>query len=117
MKSIFTLLLTIAFSICAIANVSNSEKSILLKLYKATNGSHWNVKWDLNAPVTTWQGVKIKNGNVVGLNLSNNNLVGNLPKEITDLKNLVELDLFKNEISGTIPENIGKLQELEKLNL
>lgn len=58
MKNIITLFLTVVFSISLLANVPNAEKNILIKLNQSTNGSQWKVKWDLNAPVSTWYGVK-----------------------------------------------------------
>ena len=85
MKTITTLFLSFVATASMMANISNSEKEALVKLYKATNGSQWTNKWDLKASETTWFGVKIQNDHVIALNLSNNHLVGQLPAEIGNL--------------------------------
>ena len=107
MKTISTLFLSFVATASMMANISSTEKEALVKLYKATNGSQWTNKWDLNAPVTSWYGVKLQNDKVIALNLSSNHLVGQLPNEIGDLVNLQSLNLFKNDISGLIPKAPG----------
>ncbi|XBI83088.1 hypothetical protein VPH35_091639 [Triticum aestivum] len=54
---------------------------------------------------------------MVGLDLSCNNLVGDIPAEITSLVNLKNLNISYNRLSGKIPENIGFLGSLESLDL
>ncbi|KAH7527970.1 hypothetical protein FEM48_Zijuj05G0022400 [Ziziphus jujuba var. spinosa] len=54
---------------------------------------------------------------VVVLDLSGNNLSGDLPRELTNLLGLVFLNLSRNHISGHVPESISKLKELESLDL
>ncbi|XP_060670470.1 receptor-like protein EIX1 [Ziziphus jujuba] len=54
---------------------------------------------------------------VVNMDLSGNNLSGDLPREITKLSGLVFLNLLRNRISGHIPESISKLKQLSSLDL
>ncbi|XP_060670881.1 receptor-like protein EIX2 [Ziziphus jujuba] len=54
---------------------------------------------------------------LVGIDLSGNNLSGDLPREITKLSGLVFLNLSRNHISGHIPESISKLEQLSSLDL
>ncbi|CAN4085087.1 unnamed protein product [Withania somnifera] len=49
--------------------------------------------------------------------IGNNNLDGNIPTEIGQLKYIHVLDLSKNNFSGNIPETISNLTNLEKLDL
>ena len=93
MKSLATLLLTLCLSLTTFADtVSDREKEALVKLYHATNGSQWKIKWDLSLSVSTWYGVFVENGKVVGVDLSDNNLQGELPKEFFDLEHLIAVD-------------------------
>ncbi|XP_020082474.1 LRR receptor-like serine/threonine-protein kinase GSO2 [Ananas comosus] len=51
------------------------------------------------------------------IDLSDNNLFGEIPDEIGDLWALQNLNLSRNHLSGNIPENIGKMKSLESLDL
>uniref|UniRef100_A0A0E0JNQ7 Leucine-rich repeat-containing N-terminal plant-type domain-containing protein n=1 Tax=Oryza punctata TaxID=4537 RepID=A0A0E0JNQ7_ORYPU len=54
---------------------------------------------------------------ITHLNLSSNDLNGNIPTSIGDLISLTTIDLSNNSISGRIPDTISTLPELEVLNL
>ncbi|XP_068639542.1 receptor-like protein EIX2 [Aristolochia californica] len=54
---------------------------------------------------------------VTSLDLSNNNLEGKIPEELTNISNLLLLNLAHNHFSGNIPKNIGNLSFLESLDL
>ncbi|XP_058082433.1 receptor-like protein EIX2 [Magnolia sinica] len=54
---------------------------------------------------------------VIGLDLSNNNLSGEIPEELTGLFGLFILNLSGNHFMGMIPRNISRLQDLESLDL
>ena len=47
----------------------------------------------------------------------NNQLTGEIPKEIGKLMNLRRLYLYKNQLTGEIPKEIGKLINLNELDL
>ncbi|XP_065001992.1 receptor-like protein EIX2 [Musa acuminata AAA Group] len=51
------------------------------------------------------------------LDLSDNNLFGGVPEELTSLSGLFSLNLSGNHFTGEIIENISKLQQLESLDL
>ncbi|XP_039173782.1 receptor-like protein EIX2 [Eucalyptus grandis] len=51
------------------------------------------------------------------IDLSANNLNGEIPKELTRLVQLQNLNLSQNNLSGKIPSNIGNLKNLESLDL
>ncbi|KAG9441223.1 hypothetical protein H6P81_017077 [Aristolochia fimbriata] len=51
------------------------------------------------------------------LNLSSNSLKEGIPNKIGELKKLESLDLSKNKLSGEIPSSISNLNFLSKLNL
>ncbi|KAL6955649.1 uracil phosphoribosyltransferase [Sarracenia purpurea var. burkii] len=54
---------------------------------------------------------------VNSLDLSANNLSGDIPKELTSLFKLGTLNLSMNHLTGKIPENIGNFERLETLDL
>ena len=54
---------------------------------------------------------------MVGLDLSCNSLVGEIPVEITSLVNLNNMNISHNRLSGKIPDKIGLLGSLESLDL
>lgn len=94
------------------------EREALIALYKATNGDNWtnNTNWCSDKPVSEWYGVIKDDGDMI-LDLSGNNLVGELPSEIGNLKNLIWFFLYENNLSGSIPESIGNWTKLKQLNL
>ncbi|RDY09441.1 putative inactive leucine-rich repeat receptor kinase XIAO, partial [Mucuna pruriens] len=51
------------------------------------------------------------------IDLSSNNLTGEIPKEIGYLVGLVSLNLSRNNLSGEIPSEIGNLSSLDSLDL
>ncbi|MCG2462779.1 hypothetical protein K8352_18595, partial [Flavobacteriaceae bacterium F89] len=83
------------FFVCSTlySTVSENDKKVLLDLYHSTNGPGWTDTWDLEAPVSEWCGIKIKENHVV------------------------EIDLFENNLVGQLPESLGELQYLQSLNL
>uniref|UniRef100_A0A0E0JKU0 non-specific serine/threonine protein kinase n=1 Tax=Oryza punctata TaxID=4537 RepID=A0A0E0JKU0_ORYPU len=54
---------------------------------------------------------------MVNLDLSSNNLTGDIPEEIISLVALTNLNLSWNSLRGQIPEKIGSLSQLESLDL
>ncbi|XP_038979876.1 receptor-like protein EIX2 [Phoenix dactylifera] len=54
---------------------------------------------------------------VTSIDLSHNNLFGEIPNEVTNLHGLYFLNLSVNHFIGKIPQNIGDMQQLESLDL
>ncbi|CAL9115856.1 unnamed protein product, partial [Musa textilis] len=54
---------------------------------------------------------------VTSIDLSNNHLSGEIPRELTKLLGLRFLNLSNNQLTGIIPENIGDMNLLESLDL
>ena len=117
MKNFTFLFMLLGYSFAAFAGISPSKKKALLKFNEATNGSQWTNKWDVSKPVEQWHGVTVKDDKVVAINLSNNNLSGELPKELGNLVHLEKLNLFRNKITGAIPTTIGSMKSLKSINI
>ena len=101
------------------ANVADS--TLLVDFYNRTHGSllwHNHTGW-LEEPVAEWYGITLDaSGRVTRVNLSRNNLVGQLPlSQLHQLPHLRHLDVSGNEFSGTIPKGLGALTQLEYLDL
>ncbi|TVU33156.1 hypothetical protein EJB05_24942, partial [Eragrostis curvula] len=56
------------------------------------------------------------NGDLVNLELSDNNLNGEIPKDIAKLTNLLQLELYNNSLTGELPAGFGKLTKLQYLD-
>jgi len=54
---------------------------------------------------------------MMSIDLSSNNLTGEIPEEIVFLDGLVNLNLSRNHLSGVVPNKIGEMQSLESLDL
>lgn len=54
---------------------------------------------------------------VTTMDLSRNNLYGEIPQELTSLHGLQSLNLSGNHLEGKIPKTIGSLKQLESLDL
>ena len=104
----------------SIATVKDEDRDALLALYEDTDGDNWtnNRNWLSNSPLDSWYGVTTdRNGRVVELDLSENELSGTIPSELGNLINLEALSLFGNRLSGGIPSELGNLINLEALSL
>ncbi|GKV22956.1 hypothetical protein SLEP1_g32756 [Rubroshorea leprosula] len=63
------------------------------------------------------QFTRVLDGLVDLIDLSSNNLEGDIPEEIVKLSTLGTLNLSQNQLTGNIPKKIGALQLLEALDL
>lgn len=93
------------------------EREALIAIYNALGGPDWkhNDNWCSDNPLEQWYGVVIVDGSVYSLYLDDNNLNGEIPRELGNLKNLNTLSMNANNIKGPIPEEIGELTELQYL--
>ncbi len=96
------------------------ENDILQMLWSVTHGPSWSKTHNWNydgVRKCSFTGVSCdEEGNVVSLVLSNFNLQGTIPKELSGLKHLKVLDLSDNLLSGHIPSDL-RFAPLEKLDL
>ena len=96
-----------------------SFRDALVALYHSTDGDNWtsNRNWLSDEPLDEWYGVTADDGRVIELDLSQNQLNGQIPAEIGRLTDLVDLDLFGNQLRGEIPPEIGSLGNVTRLAL
>ena len=106
----------------------SGDAATLAAFYNATDGPNWrdNTRWLTDAPISDWSGVTVSNivnGGAVGecvvrrLDLSYNQLSGEIPAELANLAHLQYLNLNGNQLSGMIPIELGKIPNLRSLDL
>ncbi len=96
------------------------QRGALVKIYEALGGPGWlRIRnWGTDEPLDQWWGVRTDtSGNVVGLDLSSNDLAGAIPPEIGSLENLRTVHLSSNDLAGPVPPEIGNLRSLQRLDL
>lgn len=125
---IFLWAVTIAFVATffptAFASYADVQDAGLAALYISTNGQEWTTStgWqDSVLVVCSRFGVTCdgESGNVTGLSLSSNGLVGDLSQtnELASVTSLEEVDLSDNFLSGPVPLSFGLLPRLKILDL
>ena len=97
-----------------------TDRDILIALYNSTDGPNWKFKgdWLSDLPISEWMGVTTdNNGRVIELSLYRNQLSGEIPPELGDLRFLEFLELNVNQLSGEMPPELGRLYNLVALDL
>jgi hypothetical protein len=85
--------------------ISEDQCNALLSIYDATGGDAWtvNTNWLETDDPCGWHGVSCLGGTIVGLDLYNNNLTGELPLEIGAFPDLETLSINNNPLTGEVP--------------
>ena len=88
------------------------ERDLLIEFYYEMNGDGWadQTGWKTRQPLSEWYGVTTDAaGHVIGLDLTANNLSGQLSGVLAGLEHLQVLRLSMNSIRGTVPAAIWQL--------
>jgi hypothetical protein len=118
-------ILLVFFSVLGHGDIPPAEREALIALYNSTNGDNWlnnSKKWKTNgefsAPGTEkdWYGITVSGDHVTKIDLSNNNLDGTIPGELSNLSYLTHLYLHSNQIKEIKP-GVGNIQNLTHLYL
>jgi Leucine-rich repeat (LRR) protein len=88
----------------------------------SSNVSYVDIDWSYKEKIDiTWKGgvytFQSTIALLIGIDLSSNSLLGEVPEDLMKLQGLVSLNLSSNHLSGMIPYNIGNLTWLEILDL
>ncbi|PVD51553.1 hypothetical protein DC498_14105 [Terrimonas sp.] len=103
-------------SICAQVNTSDSLS--LVQFYSRTGGMAWSQQYNwLTGPVASWQGVTLTGDRVTELRLPGNGLTGNnFGGALNQLSMLEVIDLSDNQLSGNIPDTFYFSLNLAEVN-
>jgi len=88
-----------------------NQRLILSHFYYATHGKEWvgNYKsWDtVDIPVCEWEGVRCNARNdIISIVLTNSNLKGTISEDFGFLRHLATLDLSNNNMIGNLPSEL-----------
>jgi len=102
-------------------NAQSRTKFALATIYHSTshgkNNRDRQGTWLTDFPVCRWEGIECdQSGSVIGMNMSHNELVGQLPAEINLLSGCEVLDVSHNALTGTLPD-MSALSGLRRLRL
>nr|KYP37653.1 DNA-damage-repair/toleration protein DRT100 family [Cajanus cajan] len=97
-------------------NPFESLKSLSKLSYLEIRDNHFEgvVKEDDLSNLTKYKSIL---GLVTNIDLSNNNLSGGIPREITYLDGLIYLNLSNNQLTGQIPPSVGNMRSLESMDI
>lgn len=106
------------------AKVVYPQREALIELYNATGGAQWGkaTNWNSELPLNQWYGINTDPNDpymVTSINLSKNNLIGQLPANIwQSFTGLESLDLGGNQLSGELIslESLMATTKVIKLN-
>ena len=115
-----TLLTLLTMTHQVAAKIALSERAALISLYDLTAGDQWKNNKDWLGEHGTechWFGVTCQGDHVTMLMLTDNQLIGSIPPELSQLSKLTHLSLNANVLVLSIPPELGHLQQLKRLSL
>ena len=95
------------------------ERAALTALYEAAGGQDWKIDdgWLGDGALDKWLRVTTdENGQVKGLDLSANQLSGEIPAELGNLSHLEVLYISDNNLTGALPQSLSGISGLESFH-
>ncbi|GLR17064.1 T9SS type A sorting domain-containing protein [Portibacter lacus] len=102
--------------------LEHPDYTFLKRFFEVTNGEQWvntlanNKPW-LKCDICSWYGVVCENGNVIEINLPNNNVSGVFDVRAVEFVKLKKLDLSGNDFSFFASSELDYISALEYLDL
>ena len=97
----------------------DTERTALTALYDATDGADWKINdgWLGDGALDKWVRVTTdENGQVKDLDLSANQLSGEIPAELGNLSRLELLYISDNNLTGALPQSLTGISGLESFH-
>ena len=99
--------------------IRDMERTVLTTLYDATGGEYWKTSdgWLSDSPLDQWQRVTTdQSGRVTDLDLSANQLNGEVTRELGNLSRLKLLYINENSLTGVLPQSLTGISGLESFH-
>jgi hypothetical protein len=98
------------------------ELQALTSLYESTDGENWfnRTNWlvgNSSIDFANWYGITVDNGDVVSIDLGGNGLFGSVSDEFAGLGRLNLLILSQNELFGSLPSELTNLNDFSSLDV
>jgi Leucine-rich repeat (LRR) protein len=102
------------FDCAMVTEIPSTECEALVALYNSTDGDYWsnNTNWNMTDTPCGWHGVSCQNSRVTGLDLSSNELCGEISVKLMKLKKLVTLRLDNNHLTASDSDLIDWIEAL-----
>lgn len=99
-----------------------NQRAALTALFRAASGHNWFTGWDTSPNsdpcLDEWYGIQCDRlGNVVSIDLYNNNLAGHFPDSFGQFPRLRSLDVSSNSMSKPLPSTFSNLAAMRSLKL
>ena len=97
------------------AGPPDTERTALIALYDATDGADWKINdgWLGDGALGKWLRVTTdENGRITGLDLTANQLNGEIPTELGSLSHLELLYISDNNLTGALPQSLTGISGL-----
>ena len=98
----------------SISLLTSSEWNLLNALHTELVGQGWETPWDISkgkTSVSTFHGIKTKNGSVAEIDLSSQGLTGIFPKALLSFPKITSINLSDNKLSGDVATEIYEYLE------
>ena len=111
--------LVIVVSGCGGDDVSDSieDDAILVGIAEARPDWATALNSEASSDPCDWVGITCGDGTIIGIDLAENQLSGEIPTELANLTDLTSLNLSQNQLTGEIPPELGNLTNLQSLAL
>ena len=111
--------LVIVVSGCGGDDVSDSieDDAILVGIAEARPDWATALNSEASSDPCDWVGITCGDGTIIGIDLAENQLSGEIPTELANLTDLTSLNLSQNQLTGEIPPELGNLTNLTDLFL
>ena len=98
---------------------ADTERTALIALYDATDGADWKINdgWLGDGALGKWLRVTTdESGKITGLDLTANQLNGEIPAELGGLSHLELLYISDNNLTGALPDSLTGISGLESFH-